>query len=385
MNILHVTPYYLPAYPFGGVVRAVEGMSAALIRRGHQVTVLTTDAVSRTERYSGELVETIDGVRVIRVRNWIPALRRSNLSTPIGMRRIAPSLIADADVIHLHEFRTAEALIVTPAAERRHKPVVMSPHGTLTLDAGETGLKRIWDRVLSPPVSRRINAVIGLTEKETAEARELWTQFGTSSHFYTIPNGVNAAEFDSLNGAEAFRQQYGIGGAPLILFMGRLHRRKGASLLVKAFLQAAIPGAKLMIAGPDEGELAVITPMLTPDVIVPGFLDAAARRAALAAADVFVLPALGGEGLPMAVLEALAAGVPVMISPACGLPIVERSQAGVITAAEPDAIAAALRDLVADPSRRALMRDNARRLARDQFSWDTVGAQLEAVYQEVTR
>lgn len=385
MHILHVTPYYVPAYPFGGVVRAVEGMSAALLQRGHTVTVLTTDAVSRTERYSGALEETLDGVRVIRVRNVIPALRRSNLSTPLEMRRIAPELIRSADVIHLHEFRTAEALIVTPAAARMNTPVVLSPHGTLTLDAGETTLKRIWDRLFSRPTARRISAVIGLTDKETDEARHIWAQFGADSRFMTIPNGVNAAEFESSSAGHDFRQQYGIGDAPLILYMGRLHPRKGASRLVKAFIQAAIPRAKLMIAGPDEGELAAITPLLTPDIIIPGFLDASARRAALAAADVFVLPALGGEGLPITVLEALAAGVPVLISPACGLPIIEHANAGVIAPAEPDAIAAALRAMLANAELQQERRVNARQLARDHFSWDAVAAQIEAVYQGVLR
>ncbi len=385
MHILHVTPYYVPAYPFGGVVRAVEGMSAALIRRGHTVTVLTTDAVSRTERYSGDLEESLNGVRVIRVPNLIPALRRSNLSTPLAMRRIAPELIKTADVIHLHEFRTAEALIVTPTAARMNKPVVLSPHGTLTLDAGETALKRIWDRLFSPITARRISAVIGLTDKETDEARHIWAQFGADSMFTTIPNGVNAAEFESSSGGDDFRQQYGIGDAPLILYMGRLHPRKGASRLVKAFLQAAIPRAKLMIAGPDEGELAAIAPLLTPDMIIPGFLDASARRAALAAADVFVLPALGGEGLPITVLEALAAGVPVLISPACGLPIIASANAGVIAPADPDAIAAALREMLADTDLQQERRANARQLARDHFSWDAVAAQIEAVYQEIHR
>ena len=51
MHILHLSPYYRPAYAFGGVVRAVEGIAGALAARGHQVTVLTTDALDQKRRY----------------------------------------------------------------------------------------------------------------------------------------------------------------------------------------------------------------------------------------------------------------------------------------------------------------------------------------------
>lgn len=64
MHILHLSPYYKPAYAFGGVVRAVEGMAGALVKRGHQVTVLTTDALDQTARYGGAADEMADGVRV---------------------------------------------------------------------------------------------------------------------------------------------------------------------------------------------------------------------------------------------------------------------------------------------------------------------------------
>ncbi len=162
MNILHLTPYYAPAYAFGGVTRAVEGMARALADRGHTVTVLTTDALSPTERCSGSPDELRDGVRVVRARNLWPR-GRLNLSSPLTMERLATDLLAEAEVLHLHEFRTVENLLVTPMAARRGLPMVLSPHGTLTLTTGRGGLKAAWDRLLSPLVARRIAAVIGLT------------------------------------------------------------------------------------------------------------------------------------------------------------------------------------------------------------------------------
>ena len=167
MRILHVTPYYTPAYAFGGVVRSVEGLTRALARRGHAVTVLTTDALDQTHRFMGANDELIDGVHVIRVPNRSLWLRgRANLSTPFGMRAIAHQLIPANDIIHCHEFRTAENLLVTPTAAHQHKSLVLSPHGTLTRSTGRGGLKTVWDQLLSPAVARRFDHVIGLTEAE---------------------------------------------------------------------------------------------------------------------------------------------------------------------------------------------------------------------------
>src|SRR5688572_22373533 len=134
MHILHITPYYAPAYAFGGVVRAVEGMARALVERGHSVTVLTTDALSPRQRCDGH-EELRDGVKVVRVPNLLPR-STLNLSTPRRMAHIARTLIAQADAVHCHEFRTVENLLVTPAARALGKPLLLSPHGTLPLEPG---------------------------------------------------------------------------------------------------------------------------------------------------------------------------------------------------------------------------------------------------------
>ncbi|MCS7070873.1 MAG: glycosyltransferase, partial [Anaerolinea sp.] len=139
MRIVQVTPYYAPAYAFGGVVRAVEGLTRALIQRGHTVTVLTTDALTPTTRYPGPSVEHLDGVQIIRVPNLSIWLRgRLNLSTPLHMRRCGDAAIAAADIVHLHELRTLEAQIAVPLAVRAGVPVVLSPHGTLDRRTGRS-------------------------------------------------------------------------------------------------------------------------------------------------------------------------------------------------------------------------------------------------------
>lgn len=384
MNLLHITPYYAPAYAFGGVVRAVEGMAIALAKRGHTVTVLTTDALSQTERYAGAMNTVENGVRVVRVRNLSVWLRgRANLSTPLSISHAASELITWADVIHCHEFRTAENLLVTPTAARRRKPLVLSPHGTLATSTGRGSLKGWWDRLLSPAVARRFHTVIGLTTAELDDARALWVQLGAHAEFAIVPNGVDPEAFAHLKGGDAFRAKWGIGEREQVcLFLGRLHPRKGVDVLIAAFKAANMPNSRLIIAGPDEGMLSAITPMLDERIIVTGYLDNDERLEAMAAADVFALPATG-EGLSMAVLEAMAAELPVIISPGCNLPEVKTYGAGRIVEPQVEPLAEALHDMLANEEQRSDMGQQARQLVLEHFSWSKVAGQLEDVYQQM--
>src|SRR5512142_837227 len=152
MRILHVTPYYAPAWSYGGVVSAVTGLATAQAERGHHVTVLTTDALDATHR--ADLSPTSDsGVQVIRCRNVSNTIRaRYNLSLPVGFRRAFQRLAADADVVHTHELRTVENLLID-----HQKPVVLSPHGTLPYGTGRSAFKRAWDRLFGRTLLRKID------------------------------------------------------------------------------------------------------------------------------------------------------------------------------------------------------------------------------------
>ena len=386
MRILHLTPYYAPAYAFGGVVRSVEGMARAQAQHGHSVTVLTTDAFDQQSRFTGALTSFDEGVNVIRVPNLLPTVRgRYNLSTPNTMAKQAAEILQQVDVVHCHEFRTVENLLVTPLAAKLGKPLILSPHGTLALSTGRGGLKRIWDRLLSSAVALRFNHIVALSQPERVDVETLWPSFGRRripAGFSVIPNGVNPDDFAHLSGREAFRSRYNLGDAPVCLFMGRLHPRKGVGLLVEAFKAANMPQARLVIVGPDEGMLDTLKPLLDERIIVTGYLGGADRLAAFAAADLLALPAVG-EGLPMVVLEALAAGLPVIVSPGCNLPEVAEYGAGLKVEAAVEPLTLALRTLLPDASRRAAMSQVAIKLVNERFTWDMIATQLETLYQSL--
>lgn len=379
MNILHIAPYYAPAYVFGGVVSALEGLAQAQVQQGHSVTVLTTDALTRSERLAGPLQERRAGVQVVRVPNRLYALRRWNLSSPLGMPAALAALVPD--VIHLHEFRTVENVLALPRLRRI--PTVLSPHATLRYDTGRGLVKQAWDWLISPRLAPVIRHIVALTEAEQHEIEQVWRTFAPSvPPLSVIRNGVDVSAFATLPDAAPFRERYGIGTGVVILFMGRLHERKGVEILVKAFQQAHLPDTWLVLAGPDEGMGERLRAIAGDHVILTGFIGGEARLQALRAADVFVLPAVG-EGLSMAVLEALAAGLPVILSPGCNLPETEARGAGLIVSPEQAPLSAALTLLVQDSTRRATMGQAAQAWAHSAFAWPGIAAQMTQVYEGI--
>lgn len=388
MRILYLTPYYKPAYAFGGVVRSVEGMATALVQRGHEVTILTTDALDQQGRRIAAPEETIDGLRVLRRPNALPWLRaRYNLSTPRSIRKKAEAILPAVDVLHAHEFRTLENLLVTPVARRLNLPIALSPHGTLNLRTGRGRLKTVWDRLLSPGVAQRIDHVIALNNAERMEAETLWKSFGTRqepTRFSVIPNGVDLGQFNKSELAKDFRKRYRLDDVPTALFMGRLQERKGVHVLIKAFIAADVADARLLIVGPDEGMLPTLRALANgdPRIVFTGYLEGDARLGALAASDIFALPATG-EGQPMAALEAMAAGLPVSLSPGCHLDEVEGAGAGFVVEATVDAFAEGLRTLLRDEGLRRKMGQRARRLVEERYAWDGIAERLEDVYAKL--
>lgn len=384
MHILHITPYYAPAYAFGGVPRVVEGMARALVQSGHTLTILTTDALSPSKRYN-LLEEMQNEIRVIRVPNLSMWLRgRVNLSTPLTIHNQLQRLLADIDLIHVHEFRTVENLLTIPLAAQNDIPVVLSPHGTLPHGTGRSILKMGWDRIISPGMARKIKGVIGLTAHEVDDAQRLWQTFTAKSRFTAIPNGIDMNEFMNLPDPTNFRERYQLNNANVVLFMGRLHPRKGVDVLAKAFLQADIPNSRLLIVGPDEGLQPMLRNLAAQDkrIVLTGYLAGEDRLAALACADWFALPAIG-EGLPMSALEAMAVGVPVILSPECYLPEVEAVGAGKIVPVNIDALAQTLKTVLTEPAMQAQMRTHAKKLIRDRFTWDIVAGQLDGFYRDI--
>jgi glycosyltransferase involved in cell wall biosynthesis len=394
MNLLHVTPYYAPAWAFGGVVQAVAGLAETQAATGHQVTVLTTDALDRRRRIDARS-EVLGDVSVVRIRNASAWLRgRFNLDAPLGLGAAAGRLIRERsiDLIHAHEQRTVENLLVAPAARRLGVPLLVSPHGTLPYSTGRGLAKRLWDAGLGRRWMRSISLVHALTEVEADEARRLWARLGIPlrpNQIAVVPNGVVAAPPGPASARRAFRDRWGLGDRQVVLYLGRLSERKGLELLLTAFGAAAqrIQEARLVIAGPDEGVLGRLRAQaraagIEGRVLFTGLLTGEERLGAFRAADVFALAATG-EGFAIAALEALASGLPVVLTEGCNFPEVAGAGAGFVVPPSAEALSAAIQHLLHDAPLRGLMAERGRDLIASRYAWPIVAGEMEGVYRTV--
>ena len=220
---------------------------------------------------------------------------------------------------------------------------------------------------------RRLAATIAVSEeaRRTAEA-----VFGDGMRI--VPNGVEWSRFASLPPPEG----------SLILFLGRMEKRKGASILVDAFarLAPAIPDAELVLAGEGPERRAVedaVPSELRERVIFAGRIEPAELPNVFSRAAVVCAPSLGGESFGIVLLEAMAAGRPVVASSIPGYAAVVRDGTDGVLVAPGDAqvLAGALEDVLSDPARSRAMGAAGRERAK-RFDWPVVAAEVEAVYRE---
>jgi glycosyltransferase involved in cell wall biosynthesis len=274
------------------------------------------------------------------------------------------------------------------AALKAGRPYVISPHGGVNPPALRAkGLKKslyMWG--VQRPQLRGSAAVHCLTGYEADQVRKLGVQVPTR----IIPNGVvlPPLSFDTQRSFLTQRHPE-LSGKRVLLFLGRLHRSKGLDLLVEAYCR--LPAelhreSALVLVGPDEGYRGAIESLvaargLEGNVVMTGPLFGEEKTAALYGADLFVMPSLS-EGFSMAVLEALAHSLPVLITTECHFPEVETNGAGVIVPTDPTEMSQAMLTLLTGPDQRKTMGQAGRRLVEREFSWETCVDELMELYSD---
>jgi glycosyltransferase involved in cell wall biosynthesis len=387
LNILHVSPFFEPATQFGGPVTLLRDLIPLLAAKGHRVRVVTTDIGIGDLLPRDRWVER-DGCQV-----WYGRTRAYHRWPPYwfpALARVFRQEIPQADVIHLTIGLTLLNAAVRRRAVKARVPYVYTPHGCLCptrLRQRRRWSKALFLRLFERRIIRDAAALQALTGHEADDLRRLG---GAPERIRVISNGVTVDVPGDTAAGRSFRAEYGVpAGAALVLFLGRLQDVKGIDLLVRA-LAGALPSAAnlcLMLAGPDFGFEGTARRLATSlgiahAVRFTGALGPERRRAAFAAADLFALTSYS-EGLPLAALEAAAAGVPLLITDRCHLPEVAHYAAGWVVPAETEAVTRALATLGTDPAGRRRMGDNARRMAQERFALPFVADELDALYREL--
>lgn len=295
--------------------------------------------------------------------------------------------VARSEGIHIHGLWEQSSLEAASAARARRKPYVISAHGMLEPWAlrNKKLKKSIYAWAIEKNNLQRADCLLALTRSEAENYRE----FGLRAPIAIIPNGVSVPENKN---AEPFLTAFPhLRGRRIVLFLGRIHYKKGLDILVEAWERIAkhFPESQLVLAGPDfentrrRTEALVSESGLGARVDFVGMLRDELKWSALAAAECFVLPSYS-EGLSVSTLEAMGAGVPVIVSENCHLPEVAEVGAGWVIETTVDQLAAALSELLRNsPRLNATLGQHGRRLVDQKFNWPRIARQMNEVYDWV--
>jgi glycogen(starch) synthase len=389
-RVLMVSWEYPPAV-VGGLGRHVSGLSAALVEAGHEVTVLTRDVPGApADEHSG-------GVRVVRVPAGRPLDDPTTDAVQAWATAVDHTLTGNAldalggeryDVIHAHDWLVAHTavtlatglgadLVTTIHTTEAGRPDRRRPAAVdAAVHAAELSLVRSARRIVvcSRYMRRQVTELLGLS----------------ADQIYVVPDGVDPALWEvSEREISAARLRFA-GVGPLIGYAGRLVPEKGLSDLIAALprLRRRNPGLRAVIAGdgPSRPQLRRQARMLKLEraVSFTGFLDQRELAAVLAATDAVVVPS-GYEPSGMIALEAAAAGAPVAVANTGGLPeIVEPGVTGVtFPPGDPDGLAEAVDQLLADPAFAAQLASRARQRVVASYTWAAAAARIADVYAGV--
>ncbi len=297
-------------------------------------------------------------------------------------------LIEASDIVHLHGMWEAVLAAAVRIARRLGKPYVIAPHGML--DPWSLGQGRLKKKLAIKLWYARLWRGASFFHLLNADEARLIQPLKLARRTEIIPNGVFLEEIEPLPEPCGFRADHReLGNDPYILFLSRLHFKKGLDYLAGAFAKVAAKHdrVRLVVAGPDDGALEgfenqVRDAGLSGRVHVVGPIYGRQKYEALVDAACFCLPSRQ-EGFSIAITEALACGTPVVISTACHFPEVAQAKAGHVVPLEIDRIAQSLLDLLGDESKRRQMSQNATELIHRRYTWPKIAEQTLEAYRTV--
>lgn len=375
MRILLTTDYYPPHFG-GGVEVVIAEVGRRLIHMGHEVMVVALDSVKRpaTTEYEGVVVRQIPSVRLNRLTGLelrVSLSVRSELMNAV--EEFAPDLI---NAHHSYFTSTPAAL---RAARRLGVPAVLTLHvaSMEEFDGWRGAVARLYEKTLSRRILAQADALVAVSDAVAGSVRR-----HTGREVTVIPNGVDVDRFFP----ESSRNQKG----KRVVFVGRLIANKGPDKLLSAFRHVldVVPTATLRMVGDGPMrrtlERYVQSNDLSESVEFLGLRRDIDRL--LREADVLVRPSLV-EGMPLAVLEAMSSGLPVIVSNVGGVKeLVENEVSGIVVPPRSEsALVGALVRLLNDEELRVKMGAAGRQRVVENFSWDRTASATESLFSGLVR
>lgn len=311
-------------------------------------------------------------LRLFPVRRVLPTAGFSGLLSTAMVRWLWRELAA-TDVVHVHMGRELVTLGAAELTRRRGVPYVLQTHGMVV--PSDNRLAGPLDALVTRRVLRDAGAVLCLTPLEREQVQSL---VSTPLRIEMLTNGVPTVD-----------EVPPLPPRTEVLFCSRLHPRKRPAHFARLARDLIDEGvdASFVLVGADEGEGAQVAEQVAAvgdpaRLRWEGALDPSATLERMAKASLFVLPSVD-EPMPMAVIEAMSTGRPVVVTTSCGLAeAIEQEGCGVVVDESYDSLQQAVRALLADPARMAEQGARAAHAARTRFGMPAVAERLESLYAE---
>lgn len=386
MRVLHVIPSI--SGRSGGPAQAIVPMCRALQAQGTEVVIATTDVDPREQMVLSQ-EGTYRGIPTI----FFPLQWGESFKYSKPLAAWLDANVAGFDVVHIHAVFNHACIAAAGACRKHRVPYVVRPLGTL--DPWSMKQKSLKKFVFWQLVGKRMleaAAAVHYTAKAEKSAAEgsLGLRRGQ-----VIPLGVEGPlSAPDSNGTDLpLRKVPGLAGHPYVLVLSRLHPKKGLDIFIDAFAsllgKPEFQGWKLVLAGDGPADYVqalrhkVATLNVADEVFFPGWLEDDEKEAFLRRASLLALPS-HHENFGLCVMEALAAGVPVLVSPHVNLATeIEAAGAGWIAAVTPAAIEAALAEALGSEAERG-RRGEAGKTLSLEFSCERVAVRLNEMYSSVT-
>ncbi|MBW4481618.1 MAG: glycosyltransferase [Tildeniella torsiva UHER 1998/13D] len=385
MKVLHVLPSL--SYKLGGPTQAALNIVRGLRNLDIDAEIATTndDEAELLDVPVGQRID-YEGVPV-----WFfPRLARLKAFIPsIGLTQWMVSHLGEYDIVHNHYLFCYPTTVGARLAQYYKIPYISRTIGQLTPWALQQSRlkKQVYSRLIERSTLNRAAAIHCTTSAEAEDAR----RFGISAPTLVLPLGVNSTATIA-NAAANLRDRYSLPtNCKIVLFLSRLHKKKRPDFLLRAFAQLdpKSHGYHLLLAGSGDASYCDRLKELTNtlgiahSVTFTGFVAGSDKDLLLQGSDLFALPSYS-ENFGVAVAEALAHGLPVIITPEVQIaPDILAAQAGLVIVDDLGGWTNALSRLLDSPELRTQLGRNGQHLATTTYSWPKIAEQLSQSYAEI--
>jgi len=387
MKILQVISSFPPAYSYGGPLQQSFQLCCELVKRGHNVTVYTTDVFDAKNRMVIRSNPTyLEGIEIYRFKNISNILAYTNFPCAPNMAFALRKNLKKYDIIHIQEYRSFQTILAHHYAKKNAVPYVFQARGSIgrliRLQKSKQIYDRIWGRIIGQDASKCIP-----TSK--IEAEQYKTIGVLDKNIEIIPNAIDLSLYQSLPKFGEFRRKYKIKlTEKIILSVGRIHAIKGLDLLISAFadLEKSMENIKLVIVGPDEGLLAELIQLseslgVRGKVIFTGPLYGEQKMQAYTDADIFVLSSKS-ENFGNVVIEAVACGIPSIVTKVCGVAELVSPDIGYVINYDKNELYECLFDALSNEKKLSIHKE-IREKFLEQLKIEKICDRFEKVYQNI--